>query len=109
MVDYGFSTEGAGLIDAISSLMIIVVAVLALASAARYYLVMTLGERVVADLRTAVFAHLTRLDPGLLRHREIRRDRVAAHRRHDADQGGLRASALGRPAQSLPVPRRDRR
>ncbi|MGL4727795.1 MAG: ABC transporter transmembrane domain-containing protein, partial [Bosea sp. (in: a-proteobacteria)] len=39
-----------------------VVAVLALASSARYYLVMTLGERVVADLRKAVFAHLTKLD-----------------------------------------------
>ena len=30
--------------------MIAVVAVLALASAARYYLVMTIGERIVADL-----------------------------------------------------------
>ena len=36
---------------------------LALASALRYYLVTTLGERVVADLRTAVFAHLTALSP----------------------------------------------
>ena len=44
--------------------MIGVVAVLALASGARYYLVMTLGERVVADLRGDLFAHLTRLDPG---------------------------------------------
>ena len=44
--------------------MIGVVAVLALASGARYYFVMTLGERVVADLRANLFAHLTRLDPG---------------------------------------------
>ena len=43
--------------------MIGVVAVLALASGARYYLVMTLGERVVADLRADLFSHLTRLDP----------------------------------------------
>lgn len=35
---------------------------LALASSARYYLVMTLGERIVADLRADVFRHLTRLD-----------------------------------------------
>ena len=34
---------------------------LALASAARYYLVTTLGERIVADLRGEVFGHLTRL------------------------------------------------
>src|SRR5262249_45416660 len=39
--------------------MIAVAAVLALASASRYYLVTTLGERVVADLRSAVFDHLT--------------------------------------------------
>ena len=33
------------------------------ASALRYYLVTTLGERIVADLRADVFAHLTRLSP----------------------------------------------
>jgi ATP-binding cassette subfamily B protein len=41
--------------------MIIVVAVLAVSSALRYYLVTTLGERIVADLRSDVFAHLTQL------------------------------------------------
>ena len=41
--------------------MIAVVAVLAAASALRYYLVTTLGERIVADLREDVFAHLIRL------------------------------------------------
>ena len=41
--------------------MIAVVAVLAIASASRFYLVTTLGERVVADLRAAVFDHITRL------------------------------------------------
>ena len=39
-----------------------VVAVLALASGARFYFVTTLGERVVAELRADLFAHLTRLD-----------------------------------------------
>ena len=38
-----------------------VVAVLAVSSALRYYLVTTLGERIVADLRSDVFSHLTRL------------------------------------------------
>jgi ATP-binding cassette subfamily B protein len=41
--------------------MIGVAAALAVASALRYYLVTTLGERVVADLRADVFAHLTSL------------------------------------------------
>ncbi|MFO1150816.1 MAG: ABC transporter transmembrane domain-containing protein [Alsobacter sp.] len=64
MVDFGFSPEGVALIDRYFSVMILVVAVLALASSLRYYLVMTLGERVMTDVRTAVFSHLTRLDPG---------------------------------------------
>ena len=63
MIDFGFSDSNAGLIRAYFLAMIVVVAVLALASGARYYLVMTLGERVVADLRADLFAHLTRLDP----------------------------------------------
>jgi ATP-binding cassette, subfamily B, bacterial len=62
MIDHGFSAEGAGLIDRYFGAMIAVTAVLALASAVRYYLVITLGERVVADLRSDVFAHLARLD-----------------------------------------------
>lgn len=64
MIDHGFSAEGADLIDRYFGFMILVVAVLALASAARYFLVITLGERVVADLRKDLFAHLTRLDAG---------------------------------------------
>src|SRR3984885_11343918 len=63
MIDFGFSDSNAGLIRAYFLAMIGVVAVLALASGARYYLVMTLGERVVADLRADLFTHLTRLDP----------------------------------------------
>ena len=63
MIDFGFSDSNAGLIRAYFLGMIGVVAVLALASGARYYLVMTLGERVVAELRADLFAHLTRLDP----------------------------------------------
>jgi ATP-binding cassette subfamily B protein len=63
MIDFGFSDSNAGLIRAYFLAMIGVVAVLAMASGARYYLVMTLGERVVADLRVDLFSHLTRLDP----------------------------------------------
>ena len=63
MIDFGFSAANAGLIHAYFFAMIGVVAVLALASGARYYLVMTLGERVIADLRADLFTHLTRLDP----------------------------------------------
>jgi ATP-binding cassette subfamily B protein len=61
MIDLGFSRERVGLINEYFAVMIAVVGLLAVASAARYYLVTTLGERVVADLRRAVFARLTQL------------------------------------------------
>ena len=61
MIDFGFSPERLGLIDRYFAVMIAVAAVLACASALRFYLVTTLGERVVADLREAVFSHLTGL------------------------------------------------
>jgi ATP-binding cassette subfamily B protein len=63
VVDFGFSETGRTYINAYFVLLLIVVGVLAVASALRYYFVITLGERVVADLRSAVFRHLTTLDP----------------------------------------------
>jgi ATP-binding cassette, subfamily B, bacterial len=63
VVDRGFSEASGHILDAYFGMLIVVVAVLALASAARYYLVITLGERVVADLRAAVFRRLAALDP----------------------------------------------
>ena len=61
MIDFGFTAKGIALIDSYFLVMIGVAAVLAAASALRYYLVTTLGERVVADLRGDVFAHITSL------------------------------------------------
>ena len=63
MIDFGFSPEGIALINSYFAVMIAVVAVLAGASASRYYLVITLGERIVAVLRRDVFNHLTSLSP----------------------------------------------
>jgi ATP-binding cassette subfamily B protein len=63
LIDFGFSAEGIALINSYFTVMLAVVAVLAASSAARYYLVMTIGERIVADLRRDVFAHLTALSP----------------------------------------------
>lgn len=62
MIDHGFSSEDPGAINLYFGAMIGVVAILALASGSRYYLVMTLGERIVADLRATLFRHLTYLD-----------------------------------------------
>ena len=73
------------------------------ASASRYYLVTTLGERVVADMRAAVFGHLDRAVGAVLRHRADRRTDLAAHRRHHADQVRGRLLGLGRAAQPRAV------
>jgi ATP-binding cassette subfamily B protein len=51
------------MIDNYFAVMIAVAAALAGASAMRFYLVTTLGERIVADLRGQVFGHLTALSP----------------------------------------------
>ena len=63
MIDFGFSDKAAQLIDSYFAVMVLVVTVLAVSSALRFYLVTTLGERIVADLRSDVFAHLTHLSP----------------------------------------------
>ena len=63
MIDFGFSRDSVNLIDSYFSVMLGVVAVLAVASAMRFYLVTTLGERIVADLREEVFGHLVSLSP----------------------------------------------
>jgi ATP-binding cassette subfamily B protein len=63
MIDFGFSQQSANLIDSYFAVMIAVAAVLAAASAARFFFVTRLGERIVADLREEVFGHLVSLSP----------------------------------------------
>ncbi len=63
IIDFGFTSDDGGLVHFYFAAMLAVAALLAAASSARFYLVMTLGERVVADLRSAVLAHLTKLSP----------------------------------------------
>jgi ATP-binding cassette subfamily B protein len=60
MIDDGFSSGGN--IDQVFLLVFAVVVVLALASAARFFFVSLLGEKVVADLRRQLYAHLVALD-----------------------------------------------
>lgn len=61
VIDDGFRTGGSG-INRAFLLMLVVVVVLAIASAARFYFVSLLGEKVVADLRQRLYAHLIGLD-----------------------------------------------
>ena len=62
VMDNGFSNSNAEHINRYFLSLIGVAGVLALASSMRYYLVITLGERVIADVRDAFFKHLAALD-----------------------------------------------
>ncbi len=63
MVDHGFSAADSAFINNYFGMMAVLAIVLAIASAMRYYFVITIGERVVSDLRRDVFAHVTKLSP----------------------------------------------
>ncbi|MBP2237334.1 ATP-binding cassette subfamily B protein [Sinorhizobium kostiense] len=64
MIDHGFSNSDSAFINTYFSMLMVLAIVLALASAARYYFVISLGERIVADLRREVFARVTALSAG---------------------------------------------
>jgi len=63
IVDQGLQQRDAVLLNQAVVGFIIVAAVLALATGARFYLVSWIGERVVADLRAAVFSRVIGLSP----------------------------------------------
>ncbi|WP_337270291.1 ABC transporter transmembrane domain-containing protein [Oryzifoliimicrobium ureilyticus] len=63
MIDHGFSQADGTFINSYFTMLMVMAVLLAMSSALRYYFVITLGERVVSDLRRDVFAHVTRLSP----------------------------------------------
>lgn len=63
LLDNGFSSANADFIDTYFLALIAVAALLGIASASRFYFVSWIGERVVADLREAVYAHVLKLSP----------------------------------------------
>ena len=62
VVDFGFTPETSGLMDAYFGMIVALTALLAISSSLRYYFVMTIGERVVARIRRAVFDRVMTLD-----------------------------------------------
>ena len=61
MIDKGFSDANIEFINSYFAMLLVIAALLAAASALRYYFVITIGERVVSDLRRDVFSHVTSL------------------------------------------------
>src|SRR5215212_6349431 len=66
IIDKGFGTGGGDAADIAPwfEILLAIVAVMATATATRFYFVSWLGERTVADIRLAVHRNLLRLSPG---------------------------------------------
>jgi ATP-binding cassette subfamily B protein len=64
VVDAGFGSGEPRLLDQALAAAVAVAVTLAVATFFRFYLMMSTGERVVTDLRRAVFSHLLALSPG---------------------------------------------
>ena len=63
MIDLGFGSRDGLFIDRYFAMLVVIGLILAVASAARFYYVNWLGERVVADLRSDIFRHIAGLGP----------------------------------------------
>lgn len=64
LVDQGFATQSSELLGRYVLIFLALVVLLAIGTFTRYYWVTWLGERVIADIRRKVFAHLIDLHPG---------------------------------------------
>jgi len=63
VIDAGFGSKDPHLLNAALAAVVAVSAVLACATWVRFYLMMSVGERVIADLRRAAFSHVLTLSP----------------------------------------------
>ena len=82
VIDRGFGSGDPRLLDQALAAMIAVVAVFAAATCVRFYFMMTTGERVVTDLRRAVFDHILGLEPAFFEKQ--RTGEVVSRLTHDA-------------------------
>ena len=63
VIDYGFSSDNVGTIDTYFMALFCLAILFALFGSLRYYLVMWIGERVVADIRATVYKHIIKMSP----------------------------------------------
>ncbi|HTN28752.1 MAG TPA: ABC transporter transmembrane domain-containing protein [Burkholderiales bacterium] len=64
VIDTGFASADPSVLDRALIGVIVLSIVLSVATYARFYLMMSIGERVVADIRRAVFDHILAFSPG---------------------------------------------
>lgn len=63
LIDAGFSAENSSQINQQFTGLLVLAVVLGIATATRYYFVTWIGERLVADIRNAVYQHILKLSP----------------------------------------------
>ena len=63
VIDHGFSTEGNASINRYFINLLLLAALFAVFAALRFYIVMWIGERVVADIRNRLYQHIITLPP----------------------------------------------
>ncbi|KAA0683618.1 ATP-binding cassette domain-containing protein [Roseomonas genomospecies 6] len=64
LVDQGFVAGDSALLDRALLVLLAVIVLMAASTFGRFYLVSWIGERVVADIRRAVYGHVVKLSPG---------------------------------------------
>ena len=63
IIDQGYLLQQPEMLNRYFILLLAIVAVMAVFSAIRYYLVMWLGERIVADIRSTLYQHILKMEP----------------------------------------------
>ena len=84
VVDAGFGSRDPRLLNAALAAVVAVACVLAGATWTRFYLMMSVGERMIADLRKRVFAHVLTLSPEFFD--SARTGEIASRLTNDSEQ-----------------------
>ena len=84
VIDGGFGSGNPAMLNAALAGVIALAVVLSAATFTRFYLMMTVGERVIADLRRAVFAHTLTLSPAFFD--AVRTGDIVSRLTNDSDQ-----------------------
>jgi ATP-binding cassette subfamily B protein len=84
VIDAGFGSGDPHLLNAALIAVVVVSAILAAATWTRFYLMMSVGERVIADLRQKAFAHVISLTPAFFD--SARTGEIASRLTNDTEQ-----------------------
>ena len=84
VIDAGFASGDPGLLDRALAGVVAVAVVMSAATWARFYFMMTTGERVITDIRRAVYGHLLALEPAFFE--QVRTGEVISRLTNDVTQ-----------------------